>query len=154
MFPSGPAVIPNGYAPVGKRSGSTVPSSLIDPTWLLSFSVNHMRSPLGSAKIPAIPYSPGTGYSVIVPVGVIFPMLRPASSVNQTFPSGPGLMSQGRAPSVGTGYSTILGGFPGVSRTILLPSSSVNQTLPPRPVVMFVGRLPSPTGNSSTSPDG
>ena len=75
------------------------------PTLLESFSVNHSPAPDGSAAMPAIPNSPGTGYSVIVPSDVIFPTLRPASSVNQRFPSGPELMSHGSAPSVRSGNS-------------------------------------------------
>jgi hypothetical protein len=74
----------------------TCPSTVIAPTLLESFSVNHSR-PSGAAAIPAIPNSPGTGYSVIVPWGVILPTWRPASSVNQRLPSGPGLMSHGSA---------------------------------------------------------
>jgi len=104
MFPSGPALIPKGYGPVLKRSPTT-PLTEISPTMPESFSVNHKLLPDGPAAIPAIPRSPSTGYSVIVPCGVIFPTLRPTSSVNQTFPSGPGATSQGRAPSVGTGNS-------------------------------------------------
>jgi hypothetical protein len=104
MFPSGPAVIPKGYDPVSKLS-PTWPLTSITPTLLESFSVNHSRFPDGAAAIPAIPSSPGTGYSVIVPCGVIFPMFRPASSVNQRFPSGPGAMSQGSACTVSIGNS-------------------------------------------------
>ena len=59
-------MIPKGYDPVSKLS-PTSPETLISPTLLESFSVNHKLSPEGLAAIPAIPYSPGTGYSVIVP---------------------------------------------------------------------------------------
>ena len=80
-------------------------------------------------------------------------MWRPASSVNHMFPSGPGLMSQGSAPSVSRGYSVNVGGSPGLSRTILFPSSSVNQTFPSAPLPMKVGNVPSPTGYSLTVPE-
>ena len=87
------------------KTSPTTPLTEISPTLLESFSVNHRLFPDGLAAMPAIPNSPGTGYSVIVPSGVIFPTLRPASSVNQRFPSGPGLMSQGSATSVMSGNS-------------------------------------------------
>ena len=151
MFPSGPAVIPNGYEPVSKVS-PTWPLRSIEPTLLESFSVNHSLSPEGAAAIAAIPNSPGTGYSVIVPCGVIFPMFRPASSVNQRFPSGPGAMFQGSDCSVSSGNSVWSKGSSGSRRTMLFPISSVNQTLPSGPVVMCVGNWPMPVGNSSTTP--
>jgi hypothetical protein len=52
----------------------TFPFTSITPTLLESFSVNHSVLPVGAAAMPAMPRSPGTGYSVIVPAGVIFPM--------------------------------------------------------------------------------
>jgi len=74
MFPSGPAVIPNGYEPVAIVSPGC-PSSPIAPTMPASFSVNHRPSPAGLGAIAAMPLSVGTGYSVIVPSVVILPTL-------------------------------------------------------------------------------
>ena len=75
MFPSGPAVIPNGYGPVGERLAER-PVGETSPTWPRSFRVNQRSPPAGLVAIPAMPESPGTGYSVISPDIVIFPMWR------------------------------------------------------------------------------
>ena len=112
----------------------TLPFTSITPTLLESFSVNHSVLPVGAAAIPAIPSSPGTGYSVIVPCGVIFPMFRPASSVNQRFPSGIAVMSHGWASGVGISYSVIVP--VGVIFPIWLANRSVNQRLPSAPSVI------------------
>ena len=135
------------------KVGPNVPFTSISPTMLESFSVNHKLFPDGLAAIQAIPPNgTGTSYSVIVPWGVILPTWLPASSVNQRFPSGPGLMSHGSAFSVINGKSVWLKGLVGSSRTMLLPISSVNQMFPSAPVAIPVGNWPMPVGYSSMAP--
>src|SRR5216684_7125632 len=75
--------------------------------------------------------------SVMLPSVVIRPILFVLYSVNHNAPSDPGVISYGRAPGVGRGYSVIWP--PGVMRPILLPSSSVNQRVPPGPWVISAG---------------
>ena len=41
-------------------------------------------------------------------LGLIIPILRPCSSVNQRFPSGPDVIPAGDAPAVGMGYSDVV----------------------------------------------
>ena len=50
---------------------------------------------------------PDTGCSTSAPAVEIRPMARPASSLNQTPPSGPGVMSQGSTCTLGIGKSVI-----------------------------------------------
>ena len=50
---------------------------------------------------------PVTAYSVMVPPGVIIPMLLPLPSVNHKLPSRPVVMVYGQADLVGTTYSVI-----------------------------------------------
>ena len=67
---------------------------------------------------------------MIAPRIVIRPIRLPASSVNQTAPSGPAAIPRGAAAGVGIGNSVMIP-F-GVIRPILLPvaaSNSVNQRL-------------------------
>src|SRR5215467_9852404 len=83
------------------------------------------------------------GNSVIVPLGVMRPILLPSSSANQRLPSGPAVMAIGVPGEVGMGNSVIV---PlGVMRPILLPSCSANQRLPSGPAVMALG-LPGEVG--------
>ena len=46
-------------------------------------------------------------YSLIAPTGVIFPIILPPPSVNQSLPSAPFVMPYGNAPAVGIAYSVI-----------------------------------------------
>ena len=87
--------------------------------------------------LPAV----GTGNSVIVPLGLIRPILSPLHSINQRLPSGPAVIKLGLLPAVGTGNSVIL---PlGLMRPILFPLHSANQKLPSGPAVIAIG-LPWP----------
>src|SRR5260370_10307092 len=103
-------------------------------------SANH-RLPSGPATIaPGLPPD-GTGNSVMVPVGVMRPILRPSFSVTQTLPSGLGPLAipRGLLAIVGMAHSV---NMPvGVTRPILLPVPfcSVNQRLPSGPVVIPYG---------------
>src|SRR5579863_5947839 len=101
-------------------------------------SANH-RLPSGPATIaPGLPPD-GTGNSVMVPVGVMRPILRPSFSVNQTLPSGPFAIPHALLIGVGMAHSV---NVPvGVTCPILLPVPfcSVNQRLPSGPVVMPYG---------------
>ena len=73
----------------------------------------------------------GIGNSLIVPLGVIRPILSPCASVNQTLPSGPAAIAYGKLFAVGIGNSLIV---PlGVIRPILSTSASANQRLPSDP---------------------
>ena len=79
-------------------------------------------------------------YFVILPPEVIRPILFPRFSVNQSAPSGPGVMPKGKADVVGRSYS--VKSPPAVMRLILLPSSSVNQRVLPGPCVISAGSAP------------
>ena len=102
-------------------------------------------------------FAVGTGYSVIVPEGVILPILLPdtACSVNQMFPSGPDVMPVGctfgeKAFGVGTGNSVTDPLV--VMRPMALLPWSMNQRAPSDPAVMAVGApLPESDGNSVTA---
>ena len=68
-------------------------------------SVNH-KFPSGPAvMLSTLLLAVGTGYSVMVPLGVILPILFPPASVNHRLPSGPAVMPVGSLEAVGTGYS-------------------------------------------------
>src|SRR5436190_42417 len=74
-------------------------------------------------------------------------MLLPSSSVNQTLPSTPAAIPNGRLPAGGTGNSVITPAV--VMRPILLPEYSVNQTLPSGPGAIPLGTLP-PLGSANS----
>src|SRR6266568_210722 len=116
---------------------------------LLAFSsVNQRDLPSGPAVMPKGPQPAedpqvvGRGNSVILPAGVMRPILFPLpfNSVNQRLPSGPAVMPRSPQPKeedpqvVGRGSSVILPA--GVMRPILFPKSSVNHRLPSGPAVM------------------
>ena len=76
-------------------------------------------------------------YLVMVPRGVIRPILLPRCSVNHRLPSGPAAMSRGKLSVAGRAYSVMMP--PGVIRPILSPSDSVNQRLPSGPAAIPTG---------------
>jgi NAD(P)-dependent dehydrogenase (short-subunit alcohol dehydrogenase family) len=87
------------------------------------------------------------GNSVMLPSGVVCPMLFPLASVNQRLPSGPAVIPKGELLGVGMGNSVMLPS--GVICPMLFPLSSVNQRLPSGPAVIPEGRLVGVgTGNS------
>src|SRR5437762_9749271 len=77
----------------------------------------------------------------ISPAGVTRQIPEPAFMVNQTLPSGPGMMSPGETfgPALATSSLTAPAG---VLRPILPICDSVNQRLPSAPVVMRSGNAP------------
>ena len=83
--------------------------------------------------------------SVTTPEGVIRPM-RPVSSVNQRFPSGPVAMSRAKLP--GTAIGNSVRAPVGESRPMRSPRSSTNQTFPSGPAVIPAGELPAASGIS------
>src|SRR5947207_11213648 len=84
-------------------------------------------------------FAVGTAYSVMVPEGVILPILLPVHSVNQRFPSAPEVILTGTLFAVGRGYSVMVP--EGVILPILLASISVNQRFPSAPEVIPAGTL-------------
>lgn len=82
-------------------------------------------------------------------------MLRPASSVNHIASSGPRVMSQGKARSVGIWNSfSVLNGSdePVLILPMTLPISSVNQMLPFSSAAIPVGNVPGVSGYSAINP--
>src|SRR6266705_758713 len=112
---------------------------------LLPFTSVNQRLPSGpAAMLYGNAETVGTGYSVIAPPVVIFPILLPLPiSVNQRLPSEPAAIPCGTACSVGMRYSVITP--PVVIFPILLswPSLvySVNQRLPSGPATTPNGDL-------------
>ena len=72
--------------------------------------------------------------SVTTPAGVMRPMPRRCSSVNQRLPSGPRVMPSGRLPGVMPAQNSVTTPA-GVIRP-MRPPSSANQTLPSGPAVI------------------
>ena len=90
-----------GRAEVGDREDRTWRCARSGPRKCI---VNHSAPP--EAAIPEGPL-PGTSYSMMLPLIEIAPILFAGSaSVNQSRPSGPGVMSPGTNPA-GSGYSVI-----------------------------------------------
>jgi hypothetical protein len=88
------------------------PSGLIRPILLPCVSVNH-KFPSGPAAIPTgLLDAVRMGNSVIVPEGVIRPMLFAPDAlwVNHMFPSGPAAIEAGNETEVGIGNSVITPG--------------------------------------------
>src|SRR5258708_26538705 len=140
MLPSGPRQIPCASAfAVGIWYSTMAPAGVMRPmAFEPPVSANH-RLPSGPATIaPGLPPD-GTGNSVMVPVGVMRPILRPSFSVNQTLPSGPLTIPHGLLAIVGMAHSVNMPA--GVTRPILLPVPfcSVNHRLPSGPVVIPYG---------------
>ena len=79
----------------------------------------------------------GAENSVIIPAGVIRPILFALFSANQRFPSGPRVIPLGTLPPVGMGNSVTTPA--GVIRPIWLPVSSVNHRFPSGPALMPAG---------------
>src|SRR5882757_4337839 len=129
-------------------AGVTRPMALAPPV-----SANHTL-PSGAATIaPGLPPD-GTGNSVMVPVGVMRPILRVSFSVNQTLPSGPLTIPHALLAFVGMAHSV---NVPvGVIRPILLPVlfCSVNQRLPSGPAVIPAESRPPGTPRSVIWPLG
>src|SRR5262249_39256362 len=97
----------------------------------------------------------GTVNSVMSPAGVIRP-IRPASSVNQTLPSGPAVMPAGRLAavrSVNSWIVTLNPPVPMAARPILFPGPPRNQIAPSGPAAMPHGVLAAVgTSNSWNAP--
>src|SRR6516162_2605091 len=103
--PSGPSARPSGVA-AGVGTGNWV-------TWLVAGSSRAMalvpcsvmyRLPSGAATIPCgSADGEGSGNSVIVPSGVISPILPANRSANHTLPESSTVTQPGLAPGVGTG---------------------------------------------------
>src|ERR1700683_2146692 len=75
----------------------------------------------------------------MAPSIVIRPMRFPFSSVNQSAPSGPGLIQMGVLLALGRGYSVKTPSV--VMRPILFPTHSVNQSARSGPVAILNGWL-------------
>src|SRR5260370_21109132 len=78
------------------------------PIWLVASSVNQ-RLPsdpavMSAGKLLLV----GSGYSVILPLGVMRPIWLAWNYVNQRLPSGPAVMPIGSLLLAGTGYSVIV----------------------------------------------
>src|SRR6185295_10402466 len=110
------------------------------PMPLAARSVNQ-RLPSGPLTMRPGLLPDGTSYSVILPAGVIFPILATSYNVNQSSLPGPWVMPVGLLAGVGIANSVI---SPlGVMRPILFAFAavSVNQRLPSLPVVIASGPL-------------
>ena len=83
------------------------------------------------------------------PAAVMRPIRLEAVSVNQSAPSGPVVISEGAAGTVGIGYSVMSPSV--VMRPILSPFSSVNQRAPSGPTVIPEGWLPAVGSGYSVS---
>src|ERR1039457_5120402 len=84
-----------------------LPEGVILP--ILPLSVNHTL-PSGPFEISSgDEFVVGRGYSVIIPLGEILPILLPFDSVNHKLPSDPVVILYGVAPTVGRGNS-VMGG--------------------------------------------
>ena len=136
---SGPVTITLGsLSGVGGRYWLvTLPSSFIRSTLLLDHSVNQTAP---SGPTPRSQGASGTGYSVIVPMGVILPMRRlPPCSVNHSSLPGPLIISQGWLPGVGSANSV------NSPKIVILPIRfapfSVNQSAPSGPATIQTGVL-------------
>src|SRR5260370_2754424 len=140
MLPSGPREIPCAWAFAGGSWYSTMARAGVRRPMAFEPPVSaNQRLPAGPATIaPGLPPD-GTGNSVMVPVGVMRPILRPSFSVNQTLPSGPLTIPHGLLAIVGMAHSVNMPA--GVTRPILLPVPfcSVNHRLPSGPVVIPYG---------------
>src|SRR5260370_32437747 len=100
------------------------------PIWLVASSVNQ-RLPsdpavMSAGKLLLV----GSGYSVILPLGVMRPIWLALNSVNQRLPSGPAVMLFGSLLLAGSGDSVMLD--LGSMRPImfpLLPSNPLTQSM-------------------------
>src|SRR5450631_149297 len=135
-LPAGPPVIAPPAVAVERTFSVIVPLVVHVPSLTTfaapSVSVNH-RFPSGPATIATAPDPVGIGNSVMVPPGVMRPML-PASSVNHTLPSGPFAIPMGDAAADCRLNSTASPAV--VIRPILPLSLSVNQRFPSGPATM------------------
>ena len=112
-----------------------------------SFGTLHfLRLALGELTIGTC----GGGAGATAGAVSIRPILWPVNSVNQSAPSGPGVISEGWLAGVGVGKWFVIRP-PVVIRPIVLPSDSVNQSAPSRPGAMADGPAAVP-GNSVTAP--
>src|SRR5579885_433410 len=158
-------------ATVGTANSVMVPLGVMRPILppplqspLPTQSVNQ-RLPSGPAvmsqgALSGRPSALGTANSVMVPLGVMRPILLPpmqnpfesrAHSVNQRLPSGPAVMP--KDPLLGVGRANSVMVPLGVMRPIWWPGYSVNQRLPSGPAVMRQGPLLGVgTANSCTAP--
>src|ERR1700676_5350622 len=96
-----------------------MPVGVMRPIQLLlySYSVNQ-RLPSGPVVIPkGKTLEVGSANSVMVPVGVMRPILLPSDSVNQRLPSGPAVIPAGPLLEVGSANSVTVP--VGVMRPIL-----------------------------------
>src|SRR5215471_851729 len=127
-LPSAPAVIVMGLLfGIVSGNGVTVPVVVIfattrvpKPPESATGTCVSQRSPPG----PAVKYQgASTGNSVMAPVGVTRPIRSGTISANQTFPSGPSVMSVGLLFAFGRLNSVIVP--VGVIRPTLLPAASV-----------------------------
>jgi len=124
-----------GKAPGGHVEGQ--PADLVG---------QQLREPDVAVRPVAIPSGPfdatapmtmgGSGNSVTVPAGVIWPILLPRNSVNQRLPSGPGVIQNGMGPTtggvvIGNSVTTPAGVMRPIPRLI-----SVNQRFPSGPDVI------------------
>src|SRR6266487_1014957 len=115
------------------------PVEVIRPIFCPLCSANQ-RLPSGPAVMVSKSKLVGTGNSVIVPDGVIRPILLvKAFSVNQILPSGPAVMEPGRLFRVGMTNSLIVP--VAVIRPILFSQCSVNQRLSSGPSTIEIGPL-------------
>src|SRR5262249_18670464 len=101
MLPSGASTIPCGMAPaVGSANSVMLPSAVIRPILPVPRSANQTELP-GSVVIqPTSAPALGTGYVVICPCWSIRPIALPR--LNQTLPSGPRVIPNGKAANGGT----------------------------------------------------
>jgi hypothetical protein len=137
--PSDPTAMPIGPAfAVGMLNSLRMPDVVIRPMRSPAHSVNQ-SAPSGPATMRLGERSAGTGYSVMVPVAVILPILlrEPLLSTNHSAPSGPVVIPWALASGEGMGNPVTEPDV--VIRPILLPAPSVNQSAPSGPAVMLRG---------------
>ena len=106
--PFGSAVMSQGCAFGGVGIGYSVmsPCVVISPDLVSDALRVNQRLPSAPTVIPYGRLScHSSGNSVIVPLGVIRPIVPRSDSVNQRFPSGPGTIVYGRLSACGSGNS-------------------------------------------------
>src|SRR5205085_10173916 len=130
--PSGPVVMPHGWAwGLGRANSDILPSVVIRPILPLTDSVNH-SAPSGPVVIPpALLFSGGIVNSVTAPVVVIRPIL-PRTYVNHSAPSGPAAIS----PLLAAGVVSLVTMTVVVIGAILPPIPSMHSDVACSTVVM------------------
>ena len=142
MFLSGPRAMPSGsLSAVGTAYSAMAPDVVTRPTALGAPASVYHRLPSGPAVMLPGLLPEGTGNSVMLPEGVMRPILWPSCSENHRLPSAPFAIPPELLAAVGMANSVMV--QVGVMRPIRLPegAASVNQRLPSGPSAIAVGPL-------------